>query len=147
SRHQPCAARRQRNRLVQRFPDLVGKGAELLKLAVPLIRRVAVLWEPGAIGGLSRWDDERFPGGKRPPATHPLMTALCPSTKGDASRLSDAVIDSASGLVLPEHCGGSGTKLPTWRLDSSRLNSDAAAVVPRVRNSRRRSNACTFSSV
>jgi putative tryptophan/tyrosine transport system substrate-binding protein len=31
-------------------PDLVGKSLELLKQAVPGIRRVAVLWERGAIG-------------------------------------------------------------------------------------------------
>ncbi len=30
------------------FPELVGKGLELLKRAVPAISRVAVLWEPGA---------------------------------------------------------------------------------------------------
>jgi putative tryptophan/tyrosine transport system substrate-binding protein len=31
-------------------PDLVGKGLELLKQAVPGISRVAVLWQPGALG-------------------------------------------------------------------------------------------------
>jgi len=31
-------------------PELIGKNLELLKEIVPQIRRVAVLWEPGAIG-------------------------------------------------------------------------------------------------
>ena len=32
-------------------PELVGKRLELLKQAVPAIRRVAVLWQPGGGGG------------------------------------------------------------------------------------------------
>ncbi len=31
------------------FPELAGKGLEQLKQAVPEIRRVAVLWQPGAV--------------------------------------------------------------------------------------------------
>jgi len=31
-------------------PDLVGKGLELLKQAVPGVSRVAVLWQPGGLG-------------------------------------------------------------------------------------------------
>jgi putative ABC transport system substrate-binding protein len=32
------------------FPELVGKGLELLTQAVPGVSRVAVLWQPGAVG-------------------------------------------------------------------------------------------------
>ena len=34
-------------------PDLVGKWLELLKRAVPGVSRVAVLWQPGAVGELT----------------------------------------------------------------------------------------------
>jgi len=37
-------------------PDLVGKGLEQLKQAVPGVNRVAVLWQPGALGKRTEQD-------------------------------------------------------------------------------------------